>query len=238
MPSKNNAAMITAFTKILATHAARGYKPTLNITDNECSKRVEAYIKSNKIYILLVPPHNHQVNAAESVIATFKEYFVAGLATADRNCPLQLWDEFLHQVKLTRNLLRFSRHDPSKSVNKEVHSLYDFKKIQSRQLVQKALPTTTPLSMPAGRRTELMHSMLAPPPSTIGVCDSTCQPPNNVALRTHGVFTQAIARYQLFQLLISWYLGHATCSCHKPLGVPGKRRRTNKGSVVCSLKVN
>jgi hypothetical protein len=40
----------------------------------------------------------------------------------------------------------------------------------------------TLLSAPAGRCTELMHSMLAPPPSTIGVCNSTCQPPNNNAL--------------------------------------------------------
>jgi hypothetical protein len=42
MPSKNNAAMIATFTKILATIAAQGYKPTLNITDNECSKTVES----------------------------------------------------------------------------------------------------------------------------------------------------------------------------------------------------
>jgi hypothetical protein len=42
MPSKNDAAMITAFTKILATLAARGYKPNLNVTDNECLKTVEA----------------------------------------------------------------------------------------------------------------------------------------------------------------------------------------------------
>jgi hypothetical protein len=58
MPSKNNAAMITAFTKILATLAARGYKPTLDVTDSKCSKMVEAYIKSNKMDIHLVPPHN------------------------------------------------------------------------------------------------------------------------------------------------------------------------------------
>jgi hypothetical protein len=44
MPSKNNAAVITAFTKILATLTARGYKPTLNITKNKCSKMVEVYI--------------------------------------------------------------------------------------------------------------------------------------------------------------------------------------------------
>jgi hypothetical protein len=52
-----------------------------------------------------------------------------GLATVDRNCPLQLRDEFLHQVELTLNLLHFSCHDPSKSANKEVHSPYDFNKI-------------------------------------------------------------------------------------------------------------
>jgi hypothetical protein len=128
MPSKNDAAMITAFTKILAFLAARGYKPTLNITDNKCSKIVEAYIKSNKMGIHLVPPHNYCLNAAEHAIATFKEHFIAGLATVDRNCPLQLWDEFLHQVKLTLNLLRFSRRYPSKSANKEVHDPYDFNK--------------------------------------------------------------------------------------------------------------
>jgi hypothetical protein len=111
MPSKNNAAMITAFTKILATLAARSYKPTLNVTDNK--KTVEAYIKSNKMDIHLVPPHNHQVNAAKCAIATFKEHFIAGLATVNRNCPLQLWD--LHQVELTLNLLCFSCCDPSKS---------------------------------------------------------------------------------------------------------------------------
>jgi hypothetical protein len=128
VPSKNNAAMITAFTKILATLAARGYKPTLNITYSECSKMVEAYIKSNKMDIHLVPRHNHRVNTAERAITTFKEHFIKGLATVNRNCPLQLWDEFLHQVKLTLNLLHFSCRDPRKSTNKEVHGPYDFNK--------------------------------------------------------------------------------------------------------------
>ncbi len=126
MPSKNDAAMITAFTKILATLAACGYKPTLNVMDNKCSKTVEAYIKSNKIDFNLVPRHNHRVNAAERAIAAFKEHFIAGLATVDRNCPLQLWDEFLDHVKHTLNLLRFSCRDPSKSANEEVHGPYDF----------------------------------------------------------------------------------------------------------------
>jgi hypothetical protein len=144
MPSKNDAAMITAFTEILVTLAARGYKPTLNVTDNECSKTIEAYIESNKMEIHLVPPNNHQVNAAEHAIATFKEHFIVGLATVNRNCPLQLWDEFLHQVELTLNLLRFSPRDPNKSANEEVHGSYDLNKTPIAPISTKGLVDNNP----------------------------------------------------------------------------------------------
>jgi hypothetical protein len=88
MPSKNNAGMIAAFSDIFSTFAAHGYAPTLIVMDNECSKAVEAHIKANKMNVHLVPPHNHRVNAAEHAIATFKEHFIAGLATIDKNFPL------------------------------------------------------------------------------------------------------------------------------------------------------
>jgi hypothetical protein len=117
MPSKNIGAMINAFTKILATLATCNYHPTLNLMDNECSKAIEAHICKNNMDIHLVPPHNHWVNTTERVIATFKEHFIAGLSTIDKDCPLQLWGEFSPQVKLTLNHLRFSRRDPTKSTN-------------------------------------------------------------------------------------------------------------------------
>jgi hypothetical protein len=90
VPSKNNAAKITALTNILPTLAAQGYMPTLNITDNKCSKMVESYIKSNKMEIHLVLHHNHCIDAAKRTIDTFKEHFIAGPAIVNRNCPLQL----------------------------------------------------------------------------------------------------------------------------------------------------
>jgi hypothetical protein len=89
--------------------------------------------------IHLVPPHNHRINAAKCAIATFKEHFIVGLATVNRNCPLQLWDEFLHQVELTLNLLHFSCRDPSKSANKEVHGPYDFNKTPIAPISTKGL---------------------------------------------------------------------------------------------------
>ena len=76
--------------------------------------------------IHLVPPHNHWVNAAERAIATFKEHFIVGLATVDKDCPLQLWDEFLPQVEPTLNLLRFSCRYPNRSANEEVNGFIDY----------------------------------------------------------------------------------------------------------------
>jgi hypothetical protein len=108
MPPRANTAMIAAFTKVFAVLWAQDYQPALNVLDNKCSKTVEKHIRANRMNIQLVPPHNHQVNAVEWAIATFKEHFVAALATIDMLCPLQLWDEFLPQVELTLNILQFS----------------------------------------------------------------------------------------------------------------------------------
>jgi hypothetical protein len=105
MPSKTDGAMIAAFTDILANLNAHWYAPTLNVMDNECSKAVKAHIQNNHMAIHLVPPHDHRVNIAEHAIAMCKEHFISALATVDRNCPLQLWDDFLSQVELTLNLL-------------------------------------------------------------------------------------------------------------------------------------
>jgi hypothetical protein len=46
---------------------------------------------------------------AERAIRTFKEHFVAGLASFDPYFPLHLWDRLLQQAEMTFNLLRTSR---------------------------------------------------------------------------------------------------------------------------------
>jgi hypothetical protein len=138
MTSCTNASFITAFTDIFVTLRARN-QPTLYVMDNECSKAVERQICSNTLGIQLVPPHNHRVNAAEHAIGTFKEHFIAALATADMNCPLQLWDKFLPQVELTLNLLYFSCRNPLVSANQELYGPFDFTKLPLAPLGTKAL---------------------------------------------------------------------------------------------------
>jgi hypothetical protein len=128
MPSCTSAFMVQAFTKVISILKSEGYHPALNIMDNKCSAAVKKYIESKSINIQLVPPHIHWVNAAKCVIATFKEHLIATLPTADMLCPLQLWDEFLPQIKLNLNMLRFSPQNHKKSANQEVCSSFDFNK--------------------------------------------------------------------------------------------------------------
>jgi hypothetical protein len=52
---------------------------------------------------------------------------------------LQLWDDFLPQVEMTRNLLQFSQWDPTKSVSKEVNNKFDYNKTPLAQLGTKGL---------------------------------------------------------------------------------------------------
>jgi hypothetical protein len=107
---------------------------------------MEKHIRSNNIGIQLVLPHNHRVDAAEQAIATFKEHFIAALATVDKLYPLQLWDKFLPQVELTLNMLRFSRLNPKLSANQEIYGAFDFNKTPLAPQGTKALIYNNPAS--------------------------------------------------------------------------------------------
>jgi hypothetical protein len=120
MLSCTDAYMVQAFIKVISILKSGGYHQALNVMDNECSATVEKFIWSKAINIQLALMHNHEANTAKHAITTFKEHFIAALATIDMLCPLQLWDEFLPQVEFTLNILRFSRKNPKESANKEV----------------------------------------------------------------------------------------------------------------------
>jgi hypothetical protein len=144
MPFRTNSLFIAAFSEVFAILRACNYQPALNVMGYECSKAVEKHIRANKMDIQLISPHNHHVNAAEHAIATFKEQFVATLATVDMLCPLQLWDGFLPQVELTLILLRFSRHNPHVLANQEFYGPFDFNKMPLALLGTKALVYDNP----------------------------------------------------------------------------------------------
>jgi hypothetical protein len=60
--------------------------------DNQACRIIKNYLVSKQCNLMLVEPNNHQVNAAECAIQTFKAHFIHALATTDSKFPLQLWD--------------------------------------------------------------------------------------------------------------------------------------------------
>ncbi len=96
------------------THlAARGLAVDLQILDNKTSAAYKhAFTVNWQAKFQLVPPDMHRRNRAERAIRTFKDHFLAILASVDPLFPPYLWDLLLPQAKLTLNLLRQSALKP------------------------------------------------------------------------------------------------------------------------------
>ena len=105
---------------------AKGYKPKVNVMDNQATKYIKQFLTKKECKLQLVEPHNHRVNAAERAIQTFKDAFIATLATTDSEFPLQLWDKLTPQVQDTLNLLRASRVNPAISAYEALNGPYDW----------------------------------------------------------------------------------------------------------------
>jgi hypothetical protein len=119
---------VKAYDHINQELTAKGFKPKLRTLDNEASRALKSFSTTNDVEYQLVPPHCHRRNAAERAIHTFKEHFVAGLASVDPDFPLHLWDRLLPQAEVTLNLLRTSRQHPQLFAAAHYYSLVDCKK--------------------------------------------------------------------------------------------------------------
>jgi hypothetical protein len=111
----DDVSIFNAYKKYFEDLTAKGFKPKLNVMDNQATGHIKKFLTENNCKLQIVEPHNHRVNAAERAIQTFKGVFIAALATTDSDFPLQLWYWLTPQVKDTLNMLRALRVDPSKS---------------------------------------------------------------------------------------------------------------------------
>ena len=74
---------------------AAGLRPQLQRLDNECSAILKEFLQAENVDYQLVPPGCHRRNAAERAIRTFKNHFIAGLCSLDKDFPLHLWDQLV-----------------------------------------------------------------------------------------------------------------------------------------------
>jgi hypothetical protein len=129
-PIKNRTAaeIKHAYALILELFKSRGLQPKLQILDNEASKLLIDYINEEGIDHQLAPPHVHRRNAAERTISTFKDHFIVGLSSTDKDYPLDLRDKLVPQSIITLNLFRRSRINPQLSAYAQVFGAFDFNK--------------------------------------------------------------------------------------------------------------
>jgi hypothetical protein len=126
MPDCTGPSIISAYKTTIQLFESRGFKPLLQRLDNVASRVLQVFIDEEDIDLQLAPPQVHQRNAAELAIHTFKNHFIAGLCSTNRDFPLNLWDKMLPQCLITLNLLRRSLISPQLSVQAHMHGAFDF----------------------------------------------------------------------------------------------------------------
>ena len=139
MKSRETTDMVGAYKEIYEYLQSKGFAPKLNITDKECSKTIQKYIASQECEWQLVEPNKHRVNTVERAVQTFKNHFIAGLTTVDREFPLQYWCYLLDQAEITLNLLRTARSNPKLSTYTALEGAYNYNATPLAPLGTKAL---------------------------------------------------------------------------------------------------
>ena len=129
MKSRTKEDILEVFKDVYEYLKKKKFAPKLHIMDNKCSKLVETFLRQQKTDIQFVKPHQHCVNAAKQGIQTFKEHFIAGLCTVNKNFPMQLWCDLLEQAQLTINLLRQARVNNKLSAYAILEGTYNFNKV-------------------------------------------------------------------------------------------------------------
>ena len=126
MKNRTATAILDAYKLCHARLVTAGLRPRLQKLDNECSTILKEFMQQEEIDFQLVPPGIHRRNAAERAIRTFKNHFIAGLCSTNKEFPMHLWDRLLPQAVLTLNLLRGSRLNPKLSAHTQVHGVFDY----------------------------------------------------------------------------------------------------------------
>jgi hypothetical protein len=128
LASRNESDLLRAYTKLHTYLTERGLKPVLQKLDNEAPGKLQSFMRQNDVSFQLVPPRQHRRNAAERAIATWKDHFVATLATTDPDFPLYLWCRLIDQATTTLNLLRSSRINPRLPAEAQLDGAFDYNK--------------------------------------------------------------------------------------------------------------
>lgn len=129
MRDRANASMQASWTELKERLAKSGIPTKLYVLDNEMSKDMRITLTLDQMDWQLVPPGNHRANAAERAIQTWKDHFLAGLASVDSNFIMQQYDELIAQSEDTLNMMRTSRQHPHLSAYEHMKRVHDYNSV-------------------------------------------------------------------------------------------------------------
>ena len=86
MKNRSGPELLKSYTTIHNLLSERGLVPKMHYLDNECPTVLKKFMTAKDERFQPVPPHLHRQNSAERAIQTFKNHFMAGLASV-KNFP-------------------------------------------------------------------------------------------------------------------------------------------------------
>ena len=126
MKNRSGPEFLKSYTAIHNLLSECGLAPKMHYLDNECPTVLQKFMTARDKRFQLLPPHLHRQNSAERAIQTFKNHFIAGLASVNKKFSVHLWCRLLPHCLLTLNLLRPSRINPKLSAYSQLHGAFDF----------------------------------------------------------------------------------------------------------------
>ena len=142
--SRGGSDLLAALQRAVDFFRKRGMSVQLIRMDNECAKITKDWIDNETMTLELTPVASHRTNKAERAIRTWKDHFIATLATTDPECPLFLWDDFKEQSEFTLNSMRTSRVHPLLSAWEALCGKFDIMATPIAPLGMKVMVHDTP----------------------------------------------------------------------------------------------
>jgi hypothetical protein len=90
------------------------------------SRDLMEWIDAQQTEVQFTPLEMHWTNAAEKAVQTWKNHFLAGLASLQDEFPIAHWCCLIPQANLMLNLISPCRQNPTLSAQATIHGCYNF----------------------------------------------------------------------------------------------------------------
>ena len=128
MPDRTAPSYVKAYRSAFAFFKNLGHVFSIARLDNETSALLEQFLNIEaKVKHEFISTGSHRANKAERAIQSWKNHFVAGIASVDKDFPMYRWADLNEQCEITLNVLRsFTDNDTISAYEGIYGHKYDF----------------------------------------------------------------------------------------------------------------